>query len=228
MSQLSPNTSISFCTKLLCYLGPPLIILLTYSASPQAALLTPLAFVPSTLFHPYLKRINKVGSSCRGEPEPLIWTYTSAGTVGPAGVAITQLIIYSFFYLLKTLADSSPSSSRNSIFNIVTSFIATALVEEVARVLPLIYARRRCSAESRKPGNRAYIYYILAGLLGLDLAQSITWLTRIYADGQETFPEILLLLSTRIAIGASGSRLRGTSTALRAIRKYHLGERLSW
>lgn len=102
------------------------------------------------------------------------------------------------------------------------------MVEGVARVLLLIYAHRRYSIESRKLGNRAYIYFFLAGVLGLDLAQSIAWLTLIYTDGQETFPEILLLLSTRIAIVTSGSLLRGTSTDLHAIRKDYLGERLSW
>lgn len=227
MSQSSPNTSLSLSTRLLCYLGPPSAILLTYSASSQAALITSLAFIPSGICYHYWKKENKLDSSRRGELEPLVWTYVSAGTVGVAAVGTIQLAIYGLFYAVEALIYGYPTVSKNWIFNIVTSFIAIGLVEGAMKTLPVIYARRKGSSQSQKPSNRAYVDYVLAGVLGLDLAQSIEWISRICVDGQKTSPEILLLLFTRLAMGSSSSLLFGTSTALRAVRKDHLGEDMS-
>lgn len=169
-----------------------------------------------------------MNSSCRGELEPLVWTYVSAGTVGLAGMGIIQLMIYGLFYAVEALVDGYPDTSKNWIFNIITSLITTGLLEGVAKVLPVLYARRRGSAESRKPRNRAYVDYVLAGVLGLDLAQNLQWLPRFCIQEHETLPRTVHMLFTRFMMGTLVSLVLGTSTALRAIRKDHLDQKLNW
>lgn len=161
----------------------------------------------------------------------MVWTYASAGTIGLAGVGFTQLAIYGLFYSVyapEALIDGHSATSTNWIFNIITSFIATGLVGGIFGILPVIYARRRASTESQIPRNRASIDYVLAGVLGLDLAQSIEWLSRICVGTQTTSPEILRILFTRFAMSTFMSILPGISIALRSVRKDCLGEDMSW
>jgi RsiW-degrading membrane proteinase PrsW (M82 family) len=255
MSQPPSKTSLSLSARLFCYLGPPAAILLTSIASPQTALLSPLAFIPSALCFRYWKKNNNVDSSRRGDLEPLIWTYASVGTIGLVGAAVTQLAICyaaatllfgsgesrtNFFNELQlgTIADLTvdeltrratlAASWQNWIFNGIFTFIAAGLVEEALKCLPIVYARRRGTPKSRKPRDRAYIDYALAGALSFGVVECIGSIYGACIDGQKTLPKILLTLFERVVIGSFGHLLLGFSTALRAIRKDYCGEDMSW
>jgi hypothetical protein len=253
MSQATSNTSLSLSARLLCYLGPPLAILLTSIASPQTALLSPLAFIPSAICFRFWKKGNDAAPARRGELEPLIWSYASVGTIGLAGAAVTQLAICyaagrilfgsESTYFFKELQRGTTArltideimsraalaaTWQNWVFNAIFTFIAAGLVEEALKFLPIVYARRRGTRESRKLRDRAYIDYALAGALSFGIVECIGSMYGACVDGQKTLPKILLTLFERVVIGSFGHLLLGTSTALRAIRKDYYRENLSW
>ena len=95
MSHSTRTTSPSLPARITCYLGPPSAILLTSLASPQTALLSPLAFLPTACLFRTWRRSNTAYPSRRAELEPLIWTYAAAGTVGLIAVMLVQMAICS-------------------------------------------------------------------------------------------------------------------------------------
>lgn len=255
MSLPAQNTSLSLSARLLCYLGPPSTILLTAVASPRAALLTPLAFLPTAWFYKKWRESNAKDPACRGELEPMIWTYVAAGTLGITSVALVQIVMCKAASALlfnsdtmredfwnefqrSTVVGLTPNeitrraqlaaSWQNWVFNTGLTFVAAGLGEEILKYLPIAYARRRGTPEQRKPRNRAYIDYAMAGALSFGLVESIGFFYASCEQGNETWPRLALTVFERVILGQTGHLAVTALTALRAIRRDYYGEPLSW
>jgi hypothetical protein len=255
MSHPSQNTSLSLSARLLCYLGPPSAILLTSLASPQTALLSPLAFLPTALLFRKWRESNNINPLRRGELEPMIWTYATAGTVGLTTVALVQIVVckaastilFGSGQMSKdfwnefqrstidgltgdelTRRAELAASWQNWVFNGVLTFVAAGLVEETLKYLAIIYARRRGTAKQRQQRNRAYIDYALAGALSFGVVESIGFLYAACEQGHETWPKLVLTLFERVVLGQLGHLSVASLTALRAIRRDYYGGQLSW
>jgi RsiW-degrading membrane proteinase PrsW (M82 family) len=257
MSHPAQNTTLSLSARLLWYLGPPSAILLTSTASPRTALLSPLAFLPTAWFYRKWREANKINPSRRGELEPMIWTYAATGTAGLAAVALIQLVIckaastilfgsgtamgkdfWTEFW--RSSIDGLSASElthraelgaswQNWVFNAVLTFVAAGLGEETLKYLPIAYARRRGTAKQRKQCNRAYIDYALAGTLGFGLVENIGFIHAACKPGhEETWPKLMLTLFERVILGQIGHLSVAALTALRAIRRDSYGDPLSW
>jgi PrsW family intramembrane metalloprotease len=256
MSHPAQNTSLSLSARLLCYLGPPSVILLTSIASPRTGLLSPLAFLPTVWFFQKWRESNNKNPSRRGELEPMIWIYAATGTVGLAIVVLIQIVTgfaasrILFFGSGKTRRDFFNEFQRSTIdglsadeltrraelavswqnwvFNSLLTFGMAGLVEETLKYLPIAYARRRGMAEQRQRRNRAYIDYALAGALSFGVVESIAFLYASCEKGHETWPKWVLTLFERMVVGSLGHLLVASSTALRAIRRDYYRDQLSW
>jgi hypothetical protein len=255
MSHPGQNTSLSLSARLFCYLGPPSTILLTYFVSPQTALLSPAAFLPTAWFYGKWRDANKINPLRRGELEPMIWTYASAGTLGLAAVGAVQMAIVKAGSAVLFGADSAmkddfwtefarstingltadqlkrrtelASSWQNWVFIAGLSFVAAGFCEETLKYLPIAYARRRGTAEQRKPRDRAYIDYAIAGALSFGLIETIGFLNAACKPGHETGPKLALTIFERV-VGQFCHLSVAALTALRAIRRDYYGDPLSW
>ena len=254
MSQLAHHTFISLPARLLCYLGPPSVILLTASASPQAALLSPFAFVPTGLLFRKWQQSSKTNPSRRGELEPIIWTYAAVGTLGLTSaallqMAITKVVSVAIFrssllgkefweeFARSTVTGLTAdqlvrraelaASWQNWVFNAVLTFVSAGLVEETLKYLPIAYARRRGTAEEREKRNRAYIDYALAGALSFGMIETIGFLCASCEGTNESLAKSTLNLLARVIIGQAGHLSVATLTAIRAIRRDYHGDKLS-
>ena len=256
MSQpLQTNTSLSRSARLLCYLGPPSAILLTYKLSPSAGLLSPFAFLPTALLFRQWREANRKNPLCHGELEPMLWTSVGVATIGISIGALLQLgLCKATSSLLFGSGEASKvfwgefqrntidgltahelscrvelaKSWRNWVFNGVFSYVAAGLVEETLKYLPVIYAAHRGTPEGREPRNRAYIDYALAGALGFSLVEGLGF---IYASCQADHGGMsikLLTLFERVVLGTVGHLSYACLTALRATRRDYYGEKLSW
>lgn len=254
MSHPAPNTSLSFSARLFCYLGPPSAILLTYIASPRTALHSPLALLPTAWLFKSWQASNSTNPSRRGELEPMIWTYFTAGTVGLAAIALGQMIICAaagaiLFGSGQAKDDFWKEFSRSTIdgltgdelahraklagswktwvFNAVLTFVAAGLMEEIPKYLPIVYARRRSAANPKARRDRAYIDYALAGALGFGVVEAIGFLYAACEEGHESWPRVAFTLTERVA-GCVGHLLLASLAALRATRRDFYGDRMSW
>ena len=254
MSHPTPNTSLSLSARLFCYLGPPSAILLTYIASPKTAFLSPLAFLPTAWLFTKWRASNTINPSRRGELEPLLWTYATAGTLGLITVMLFQIAICTATSTI--LFGSGPmretfwtefargtidgltadeltrraqlaSSWQNWVFNGVLTFVVAGLGEETLKYLPIAYARRRGTAEQRKPRNRAYIDYAGAGALSFGFVEMLGFLYSACEQGQEPWPRLIFTIAER-AVGSLAHVLVASLTAMRAIRRDFYGDRMSW
>ena len=185
----------------------------------------------------------------------MIWTYATTGTVGLVGVALIQLAAgYAISTVLfgtgdvrnefiKEFQRSSingltageiarraelAASWQNWVFNGVFTFGMAGLLEETLKYLPIAYARRRGTPDQRKPRNRAYIDYALAGALSFGVVENVAFLYASCEKGHETWPNLLRTIFERIVIGATGHLLVTCVTALRAIRRDYYGEQMNW
>ncbi|RDL30768.1 Uncharacterized protein BP5553_10113 [Venustampulla echinocandica] len=255
MSQLAQNTSLSLPARLLCYLGPPSVILLTTYVSPRTALLSPLAFVPTALCFRKWLQSNERNPSRRGELEPMLWTYAAAGTLGLAGAGLVQIVISKgvaavlfsspelrteFWeeFARSTVAGLTAdqltrraeiaSSWQNWVFNALLTFVSAGLVEETVKYLPIIYARRRGTPKERGQRNRAYLDYALASALSFGLIETIGYMYVSCESANEALGKSVLTLIARVVIGQVGHLSIAALTALRAIRRDYYGDKLSW
>jgi hypothetical protein len=254
MSHPAQNTSLSLSARLLCYLGPPSAIL-TSLASPRTALLSPLTFLPTAWFYKIWQKSNSINPSCRGELEPMVWTYAAVGTVGLTTVMLVQMV--AFKAISAILFDSGKmkgdfwkefsrstingltageltygaelaASWQNWIFNSGFAFIMAGLAEETLKYLPIAYTRRRGTLKQRRQRDRAYVDYALAGALGFGLVESIGFIYASCEHGYESWSKIVLTVFERIIIGQLGHLSVSVLTALRAIRRDYYGDQLSW
>jgi RsiW-degrading membrane proteinase PrsW (M82 family) len=255
MSHPGQNTSLSLSARLLCYLGPLSTILLTAIASPQAALLSPFAFLPTALFFRKWRESNDRNPSSRGELEPMIWTYAAAGTVGLTTVALVQIVIckaattilfrsgnmgkafwteFARSTINGLIADELArraelaASWQNWAFISIITYVTAGFVEETLKYLPITYARRRGTPKQRQLRNRAYIDYALAGALSFSVVETIAFLYASCEKGHETWAKLVLTLFERIVLGQLGHLSVASLTALRAIRRDYYGDQLSW
>jgi hypothetical protein len=102
------------------------------------------------------------------------------------------------------------------------------LLEETLKYLPIAYARRQGTDAQRKPRNRAYIDYALAGALSFGVVENIAFPYASCEKGNEAWPNLLRTVFERIVIGSTGHLLVACLTALCAIRRDYYGEQLSW
>ncbi|KAK2761539.1 hypothetical protein FQN54_001367 [Arachnomyces sp. PD_36] len=258
MSQ-NNNTTLSLPTRLLCYIGPPSTILLTSLASPKTALLTPLTFLTPAFFYKKWRESNTSQPSRHGGLEPMIWTFTAAGTLGLSAVAAVQWGICrgaSFLVFAGegggglreeyweevwrgTVEGLAPEVLarraemvgmwQHWVFMGVFTFIAAGVMEESLKFLPVVYARRKGTVETRKRRTRAYLDYILAGALSFGLVESVAFL---YAceEGNESWGGLALTAFERVVLGQLGHLSIAALTALRAIRSDYGGskDRMRW
>ena len=255
MSRSAQHTSISLPARLLCYLGPPSVILLTASLSPRTALLSPLSFVPTALFFRNWRQSNKIDSARRGELEPIVWTYAAAGTLGLASAALAQVVICKGVSAILFRSDQVraefweeftrttiagltadqlarrnelAASWENWVFNATLTFVSAGLVEETLKYLPIAYARRKGTAKERGQRDRAYIDYALSGALSFGMIETIGYLYISSESAGEAVFKSILNLFARVVIGQVGHISVAALTALRAIRRDYYGENLSW
>lgn len=256
MAQPGQNTTLSTSARLFCYLGPPSAILVTFYLSPKAALLSPVAFIPTVWGYKKWQEANAADPSRRADLESLVWTYALTATLGLATASIIQAGIgYGIATLLygngearsfllqeamrPTAAGLSPevierraeiaSSLRYTTLYVVTLFTAAGAGEELLKVLPILYARRRGTPEQRKPRNRAYLDYAIASSLAFGVVEGLGFLYSSCVNGRETGSKLALTLVERFALGSSGHILMAVLSALRATRRDYYGEtNLSW
>ncbi|PMD28637.1 hypothetical protein NA56DRAFT_560095 [Hyaloscypha hepaticicola] len=256
MSQPPPNTTLSLSARLLTYIGPPSVILLTFLASPTTGLISPLAFLPTTYAYRKWVKSNNQNPHRRGELEPMIYTYAVAGTVGLLGVGLTQMAVVKAVSFLLFHHDTQASkdfwaefgrgsvegltsdelakrvgiawSWKNWVLNGALTFIAAGLGEEILKYLPIAYACRRGTAEERKKRNRAYVDYALSGALSFALVENIGFLYASVETGNESWSRLALSVFERVIIGGTGHITMAVLTALRAIRRDYYGDQLSW
>jgi RsiW-degrading membrane proteinase PrsW (M82 family) len=120
------------------------------------------------------------------------------------------------------------ASWQNWVFNGVFTFGMAGLLEETLKYLPIAYARRQGTDAQRKPRNRAYIDYALAGALSFGVVEKIAFPYASCEKGNEAWPNLLRTVFERIVIGSTGHLLVACLTALCAIRRDYYGEQLSW
>lgn len=254
MSHAAQNTSLSLSARLLCYLGPPSIILLTSFASPRTALVSPVAFLPTAWFFRRWRASDYVDPSRRGELEPMIWTYVAVGTVGLATAMSVQMVICSAVSRIlfrsgemrdhywtefqRSSIDGLTAdelarraelafSWQNWVFGTIFTYLVAGLVEETLKYLPIAYARRRGTAEQRQQRNRAYVDYTMAGALSFGMLESIGFLYAACEQGHETGAKLAFTLAERM-VGSIGHLLVASITALRATRRDYYGDQMSW
>lgn len=254
MPHSGPNTSLSRPARLLYYIGPPSVILLTSVASPRTALLSPLTFLPTAWFLRKWRECNEKDPSRRGDLEPMIWTYAVAGTVGITTVALVQIAVCKATSALLFRPEMRKdfwtefgratvegltgdelkhrtglaASWQNWVFNGVFTFVGAGFGEETLKYLLIVYARRWGTATQRGQRNRAYIDYVLAGALSFGLVESIGFLYTACEQGHETWPRLGLTLFERLVLGQLGHLSVAALTALRAIRRDYYGDQLTW
>ncbi|KAL8904436.1 MAG: hypothetical protein Q9207_003265 [Kuettlingeria erythrocarpa] len=244
MSPQDRNASLSLPARIVCYLGPPAVALLTCLVSPVTALISPLAFLSTAYFYREWRASNEIDSSRRAPLESLLWTYVCVGTIGLAAVLLVQTAISSATLTLlfpfsgsakedfrnefsrSSTDDLSPSelahraalagSWQNWVFNAVLAYIIAALVEETLKYLPIVYARRRFNS---KTASAPYLDYALAGALSFGVVETIGFLAAAAAaDSQQSWPKFALTILERVVAGALGHLLTSVLTALRAAR----------
>ncbi|KAH8666036.1 hypothetical protein BGZ60DRAFT_378472 [Tricladium varicosporioides] len=249
-----PNTSLSLPARLLCYMGPPSAILLTAYASPKTALLAPITFLPTAWFYQKWERASSKDPQRRGELEPMVWIYATAGTLGLTAVAVTQILVCKAASALlfgssemrkqfwvefaRTSVDgltpselasraALASSWQNWVFNAALFYIGAGLCEETLKYLPVVYCRRRGASEDRKQRDRAYLDYAMAGALSFGIVESIGFIYGSVKE-QQSWPKLALTLFERVVIGQLGHLAAAALTAFRAIRKDYYGDKMSW
>ncbi|KAL8761032.1 MAG: hypothetical protein Q9184_002821 [Pyrenodesmia sp. 2 TL-2023] len=241
MSPQEKNASLSLPARLVCYLGPPAVVLLICIISPFTALFSPLAFLSTTFFYRKWRASNEINPSSRAPLESLLWTYVSMGTIGLAAVLLVQTAISSATMTLlfpfsasakndfltefsrSTNNDLSSSqlahratlarSWQNWGFNAVLAYIIAGLVEETLKYLPIVYAHRHGSSTA----SMVYLDYALAGALSFGVVETIGFLA-VVAGSHEGWGRFALTALERIIGGALGHLLTAVLTALRAIR----------
>jgi len=257
MSSPGQNTSLSPSARLLCFLGPPVIVLTTAYGSPKTGGLAPLAFLPTVYAYRKWSEANKAAPSRRGKLEPMIWTYFLTGTLGVAAVSLVQMATgYGLATLLfgndgvkpfmteffrSAINDLSPeelaqraalaSSWRNHAFNALLFFGAAGLFEEALKLLPILYARRRerQTSDAKPQRDRAYLDYVLASSLSFGVIEGIGFLYASCVHGKETGSKLLLTVVERLVLGSSGHMLMAVLSALRATRRDYYGDSsMSW
>ncbi|KAI4174841.1 MAG: hypothetical protein LQ346_008172 [Caloplaca aetnensis] len=245
MSPQEQNASLSLPARLVCYLGPPAVALLTCIISPLTALFSPLAFLSTTYLYRKWRASNETNPSRRAPLESLLWTYTCVGSIGLAAVLLAQTAISSATLTLlfpfsssakedfrnefsrSSSEDLSPSelahrtalagSWRNWVFNAVFAYIIAALVEETLKYLPIIYARRRRGSSAT--ASAPYLDYALAGALSFGVVETIGFLAAAAAAGSHhSWLRFALTILERVVAGALGHLLTAVLTALRAAR----------
>jgi len=184
----------------------------------------------------------------------MIWVFTAAGTLGLAAVALVQIAICKAASALLFRSDTTrkdfwtefgrgsvagltseqlmrraelAGSWQNHVFNLFLTFVAAGLGEEILKCLPIIYARRRGTAQDRQRRNRAYLDYAIAGALGFGLVETIGFIHVACETGGESWPRLMLTLFERVS-GQFGHLSMAALTAIRAIRRDYYGDRLSW
>lgn len=255
MAQPSQNTSLSLSTRLLCYLGPPSTVLLTSLASPRTGLLSPLAFIPPAVAVKIWRKVNKENPTRRGELEPLIWTFASTGTLGLIGImaiqwgvftATTKLLFGSgeakkYFIQefgrstteglsLEELAKRAAlaASWQNWVLNAALSFGMAGFLEETLKYLPVAYAKLRGTPEERRPRNRAYLDYAIAGALSFAVIENIGFLYAAVEGARQSWLKLAGTALERLVFASAGHFLAAALTALRATRRDYYGDQLSW
>lgn len=249
------NTSLSTSARLLCYLGPPATILLTALSSPRTALLTPFAYIPTALGYQAWKRANLADPEPRAKLESLIWTYLTTGTVGMAGVIGTQIAILAATtrilfpdrttrkafmneFARATIQGLSSeemaarvafsSSWQNWVLNVVVSFGVAAITEELLKLSPLLYFKRKEKRDGQVLGRRAYLEYAVATALSFGLNEGIGFLAVACESANETGWLLARTVAERLIAGTAAHLLYATLTGLRATRKVVYEARMSW
>lgn len=255
MAQPTQNTTLSLPTRLLLYLGPPAIVAFTAYVSPRTGLLAPLAFVPTAIALRAWHQENKANPSKRGELQPMVWTFAGLGTVGLVAVMLAQMALFqaatalifgtgeraAFFvaeFQRSTIEGMSrdelakrallAASWQNWLMNFLVAFGMAGLLEEILKVLPVIYARQRGTADDRKPRTRQYLDYALAGSLSFGVIENIAFLYEAVEGAGQTSSKLLVTALERLVFASAGHLLAAALSALRATRKDYYGDDLSW
>jgi len=247
------NTSLSLPARLVLYIGPPATVLLTGLVSLRTGIVAPLAFVPAIWFYRKWRQFNEANPACRGQLEPMLWTFVTTGTIGITLVGLAQAAILKgagFFlfssdklkdyfeeFARSTINGLSPeqiahrvylaSTWQNWVFNALLSFAAAGLCEEVLKYLPVVYAQRRGREKERKERNRAYIDYAVAGALSFTLIESIGFIYGTAEQDQGTWPIFIMTCAERLFMAPIAHLSVGALSALRATRRDFYGEKMS-
>lgn len=256
MLQPGPNTTLSLSARLVLCLGPPSVVAGTAYLSLRTGALSFLALLPSWYGFTSWYRNVKIGGIQRADLEPLVWTYLLSATVGVASVSgmqgVVGYVLSTLFYgtgearsrFLKEVMRTSvagldsetllyraatANSLRYRAFVSLFFFTAAGVGEELLKLLPTFYARRRAAKEERKLRKWEYLDYVLSSSLAFGLVEGIGFLYSACETSLETGWKLALTVFERLIIGSSGHILMAVLSALRATRRDYGGERgMSW
>jgi len=255
MSQLGPNTSLSLSARLVCYLGPPAVVLLTYFGSPKTALIAPITFLPTFYFLRKWRQSVENDPSRNNELEPLVWTFAAMGTFGLAAVAaiqgaglwiLSRLVLPSAFqrksyfeeFGRHTINNLTPDelayrlalsrSWQNWALISAFTFVLAGPAEEGLKYMPVAFARRRQAQRKDQLQKDIYLDYASAGGLSFGAIENIGFLYGAIAHNQETGLRLALTVAERLIFGGLGHSLTAALTALRATRRDVYGQKLPW
>ncbi len=187
----------------------------------------------------------------------MIWIFATAGTLGLAAAATTQMGIFfaasralfgprsgeksKFFWreIQRATVDGLTadqissrailaSSWQNWVFNGIFAFVSAGLVEETIKYLPIAYARRRGTPKQRESRNRAYLDYVISGALSFGFIECIGFIFSSCKQKNQTWANLALTLFERIVVGQTGHLASAAITAFRATRRDYYGDNLSW
>ncbi len=250
MSQARAPTSLSMPARLLCYLGPPSVILGLAYTSPKTGLLAPLTFVPTLVAYKKWHDEKNANPDGHAELEPLVWTFALSATAGFIGVSTLQALLgyglstalygtgesRAFFLqeaMRASVAEVDPDiiarraviakSLQYLVFNAVFWFSAAGLGEETLKYLPVMWDRRRGRAEERKPRRRAYVDYAIASSLAFGVIEGLGFILS-YVKHEDSGNRLALNVFERLLLGSTGHVLMAVLSALRATRADYCGE----
>lgn len=183
----------------------------------------------------------------------MLWTGLASATLGLATVSVCQIAVckaasillfgseetrrYFFREFIRNSVEglsaaevkeraAMAASWQNWVFNFAFSFVGASLVEESMKYAPVVYAQRRGTPEERRPRDRAYIDYVVAGSLGFSVVEMLGYISMAYKNN-ESLPKLALTILERVG-GVAGHLSVACLTALRATKRDYYGADMSW
>ena len=202
-------------------------------------------FPTAWAYHEWCKA-NTTNPSRRAQLEPLVWTYALSTTVGVAAVSAVQAgvgyTLTTLFYgtgearsliINEAMRNTTAGLSAETILQraeiakswkylslmTLIFFTAAGVGEEVLKFLPVLYARRRGTAQDRKPRDRAYLDYVMASSLAFGVIEGIGFIFTACGKNGETGGKLALSVLERLLLGSTGHVLMAVLSALRATRR---------
>lgn len=211
--------------------------------SSKAALLTPLAFLPTALFYYVWVRQCQHMPARRAYLNGLIWIYVLMGSLGTIVLSIAQLSAH-FLTVSFLLGDAAPAywieflrgtaegltheermrradmaaTWQNWVLMLLFSYVMAGGMEEILKYMPILYARRQCNKHKACRREPMYIDFSIAGGLGLVTVECIGYIVDTCHSGLPGWVAPLVTLAQRQVAGTMGHVVVSLLTSYRAAR----------